>query len=455
MPEKGVELSSKSEIMEEKFTTIRKGIFSILFWSVISAAFIGPGTVTTAAKAGASYGFSLLWALLFSTFTCLLLQEAAARVTIVTGRNIGQALITAATTAKKRIGIIVLVAGAIILGSAAYEAGNILGAVSGLQLLLPWPSWVFTLIIGGIAAAALFFSKTETLAKVLGCMVVVMGISFITTALVIKPDFSALVSGLLIPRIPEGAGAGMLILGLIGTTVVPYNLFLGSGIARRAEGVKMMRFGLAVSIVLGGLISMAVLIVGSSVTGEFSFAAVSGALAADSGPGMSLIFAAGLGAAGISSAITAPLASSITAWSVSGDSPFWRKGGRGFILIWSGVLLTGIVFGITGIRPVPVIILAQALNGLILPFVAITLLYVVNNPKIMTKAYTNSRIQNLLMGFVVFITIILGLTSLVRSAVHITGLSIFSGEQILFVTLMCSFLITLFVFTKIRSIRRN
>jgi manganese transport protein len=441
--------------MKEKFSTLRKGIFSILFWSVISAAFIGPGTVTTAAKAGASYGFSLLWALLFSTFTCLLLQEAAARVSIVTGRNIGQALITAAATAKKRFGIIVLVAGAIILGSAAYEAGNILGAVSGLRLLFPWPPWVFTLIIGGIAAAALFFSKTETLAKVLGFMVVVMGLSFITTAWFIKPDLSALTSGLLIPRVPEGVGAGMLILGLIGTTVVPYNLFLGSGIARKAEGVKMMRFGLAVSILLGGLISMAVLIVGSSVTGEFSFAAVSRALASDLGQGRSLIFAIGLAAAGLSSAITAPLASSITAWSVSGDSPFWRKGGKGFTLVWAGVLLTGIVFGITGIKPVPVIILAQALNGLILPFIAIALLYVVNNPKIMSKEYINSRIQNFLMGFVVLITIVLGLTSLFRSVFQMTGVTVFSDEQVLFVTLFCAFLITLFVSVKIRNIRNN
>ena len=200
---------------------------------------------------------------------------------------------------------------------------------------------------------------------------------------------------------------------------------------------------------------MAVLIVGSSVTGEFSFAAVSRALASDLGQGRSLIFAIGLAAAGLSSAITAPLASSITAWSVSGDSPFWRKGGKGFTLVWAGVLLTGIVFGITGIKPVPVIILAQALNGLILPFIAIALLYVVNNPKIMSKEYINSRIQNFLMGFVVLITIVLGFTSLFRSVFQMTGVTVFSDEQVLFVTLFCAFLITLFVSVKIRNIRNN
>ena len=445
----------KSELLKEKFSAIRKGIFSILFWSVISAAFIGPGTVTTAAKAGAGYGLSLLWALLFSTFTCLLLQEAAARVSIVTGRNIGQALTDGVRSGPRKLGIILLVAGSIILGSAAYEAGNILGAVSGMQLLLPWPSWVFTLLIGGSAAAALYFSKTETLARILGFMVVVMGFSFFTTALFIRPDFSALLSGLLIPSIPDGTGAGLLILGLVGTTVVPYNLFLGSGIANRAESVRMMRFGLAVSILLGGIISMAVLVVGSSVTGEFSFAAVSRSLSSDAGRGMSLVFAAGLAAAGFSSAITAPMASSVTAWSVSGDLPFWRKGGGGFILVWVGVLLTGIVFGITGFKPVPVIILAQALNGLILPIVAVALLHVVNNPKVMKERYINSIFQNILMGFVVLITILLGLTSLFRSAVRLTGFEYLSEERIFPVTLTCSLLITFFVFLKILSLRKD
>ncbi|RLD51406.1 MAG: divalent metal cation transporter, partial [Bacteroidetes bacterium] len=70
--------------------TLRKRILSILFWSVVSAAFIGPGTVTTATKAGVYYNFQLLWALVFSTFATLLLQEASARLTIRSQMNLGE-----------------------------------------------------------------------------------------------------------------------------------------------------------------------------------------------------------------------------------------------------------------------------------------------------------------------------------------------------------------------------
>jgi len=72
--------------------TLRKRISSILFWSIISAAFIGPGTVTTATQAGVYYNFQLLWALVFSTFATLLLQEASARLTIQTKLNLGEAI---------------------------------------------------------------------------------------------------------------------------------------------------------------------------------------------------------------------------------------------------------------------------------------------------------------------------------------------------------------------------
>ena len=441
--------------MKGKFSAVRRGVFSILFWSVISAAFIGPGTVTTAAKAGSSFGCSLLWALLFSTFTCLLLQEAAARVAIVSGMNMGQALIRIAPTGKRKLGIIILVAGAIIIGSAAYEAGNIMGAVSGLRLLLPWPAWIFTLATGGVAFLALYLSRTETLARILGFLVIVMGASFFTTALLVRPDLSSLLQGLLIPRIPEGGGAGMLILGLIGTTVVPYNLFLGSGIARKAEGVKMMRFGLGVSVLLGGVVSMAVLVVGTTVKGNFSFEALSRSLLSDLGPAGAMVFAVGLSAAGLSSAITAPMASSITADSVSGDNEFWKKGGRGFFAVWASVLLTGVVFGLAGLKPVPVIIVAQAFNGLILPVVAVVLMVIVNNPAIMKKEYLNSRIQNFLMVIVVLVTVVLGSTSLAGSFFGITGFIPIPEWQVVAAALVFACLLLVYISRRIKRDMRN
>ena len=115
---------------------------------VIAAAFIGPGTVTTAAASGAKFGYSLLWALLFSTLACIVLQESAARVTIVSGKTIGEAIKKNYRSNRNAW----LVAISIFLGCAAYEAGNILGAISGLALVI---TGVHKAIFSGINSSIL------------------------------------------------------------------------------------------------------------------------------------------------------------------------------------------------------------------------------------------------------------------------------------------------------------
>ena len=99
--------------------SVKKRILNILFWSVVSAAFIGPGTITTAAKSGADFGTELLWALVFPTLACLLLQEAAARLTIVSGKNLGQAIVQQFEKSKSKLLVLLLVLGAVVFGAAA------------------------------------------------------------------------------------------------------------------------------------------------------------------------------------------------------------------------------------------------------------------------------------------------------------------------------------------------
>ncbi len=279
----------------------KKRILNILFWSVVSAAFIGPGTITTAAKSGAAFGTELLWALVFSTLACLLLQEAAARLTMVSGKNLGQAIAKQFEKSKSKWLVLSLVLGAIVLGAAAYEMGNLLGAVAGFQLIFNVPSYILVLIIGAVAAIILSIPSLKIISTIMGFLVVIMGIGFLIAAFLIQPSFSEIVKGAFIPRIPSETEAGVLVLGLIGTTIVPYNLFLGSGISSQKQTVKEMRFGLAVAVLLGGLFSMAVLIVGTSVVGNFSFEELAAALQQKIGPAGKYLLGFGLFAAGFTS----------------------------------------------------------------------------------------------------------------------------------------------------------
>jgi Mn2+/Fe2+ NRAMP family transporter len=396
-------------------------LWSILFWSVISAAFIGPGTVTTAASAGAAHGFALLWALVFSTIACLVLQEASARITVVSGRNLGQALRTRYHTGVAGFAVLLLVLGAIVLGCAAYQTGNILGGVAGASLGSGLSPRILTLIIGAVAALVLSLGRTATVARLLGVLVAVMGVAFLVTAWRLAPDPLSILRGAMIPSLPEGSG--LLILGLVGTTVVPYNLFLGSGLAR-GQALPELRFGLSVAVLLGGLISMGIVVVGTAVDGAFGFDALAEVLDERLGGWSRSMFALGLCAAGVSSAITAPLAAAITARSLfsesnggegEGENEHWPERGWRFRSIWIAVLAIGIGFGLAEVRPIPAIVLAQALNGVLLPLVAVFLLLTVNDRALMGERGLNGAWANSLLAIVVSVTVMLGVVNVAKA----------------------------------------
>lgn len=437
--------------------SLKKRILNILFWSIISAAFIGPGTITTASKAGAEFGFSLLWALVFSTFACIILQEASARIAINTGKNLGEAISIRFIGRSKRLIILLLIISAIIIGSAAYETGNLVGAVAGITLIVDIKPYWLVLIMGLMAAIALSIPSLRIIARLMGYLVLIMGTVFLVTAFMIKPDVGEIIKGAIVPNIPDGSGTGLLILGLIGTTVVPYNLFLGSGIADKNQRINEMRLGLGIAIILGGVISGAVLVVGTAVQGDYSYQSLAAALTDRIGEWAIYLFGFGMFAAGFSSAVTAPLASAITAKSLFGTAKNakWDITSLNFRLVWAFVLLTGILFGVVNIRPIPVIIFAQAMNGFVLPFISVFIVIVVNDPELMGRSKLNGWISNAFMGIVVWVTMVLGGMNILKSIQSITRWSVITHSYSVWILVFITFLFTLGLFYYIFNRRRK
>lgn len=406
-------------------------LLSVLFWSVLAAAFIGPGTVTTCALAGHDFGHALGWALAFSTVACVVLQEAAARLAIVTGDDVGLAL-RRRFNGGAGVAITALVVGAVVVGCAAYEAGNVLGAIAGLGLVVDAPAGPLSVVIVGVAAVLLWPGRTGIIAHAMSALVAVMGVAFAVVAVRVLDDGVAFARGLLTPTLPESST--LVVLGLVGTTVVPYNLFLGSGLARgqhadTAAALQASRFGIVVAVGLGGAISLAIVIAGTASAGSaFSLAALQQVLVDKLGAGATWLLPLGLGCAGLSSAVTAPLAAALTARSLFSPlapsaSPFegpWGPTGLRFRLVWGVVLGSGLAFGLLGIKPVPVIVVAQALNGLVLPLVAAFLLVVMNDARLGDAR--NGMTGNVVQGAVVAVSVVLGVLQLARAAGSAFGL---------------------------------
>ncbi len=450
--------------------SVKKRILSVLFWSVVSAAFIGPGTITTATKAGVFYNFQLLWALVFSTFAALLLQEASARLTINSQLNLGEAIAKKFDGKSSKMLILFIVIVAIIVGCAAYEAGNILGAVEGLGMIFDLPSYVFVAGIGILAMLVFLLDSVHNIAKLMGLVVFLMGIAFLYTALSLKPDWSQVLKGSVIPVIPEGTGSAFLVMALIGTTVIPYDLFLGSGALNKKQSIKDMRFGLTIAIVLGGIISMSIMGVGNAITSSMSdvektqflssidfnkdgYTLLTKHLQSEIGMFAVYVFGFGMFAAGFSSAVTSPLASAITARSLfvnKNNEKRWSSNKLYFKLVLAGVLGVGLLFGFMQVKPIPAIIIAQAFNGLILPLIAVFLIYVVNDPDIIGEDNLNGWVSNILMSIVLWVTLILGFTNIFKSIAKTIGFDIASTDFALLIpVLSASFLISAIVLWRI------
>lgn len=419
-----------------------RNFLNILFWAVISAAFIGPGTITTAASSGALFTYDLMWVLLFSTLACILLQEAASRITIRSGKNMGEIIAEKNRGSRGMLFISVLIVLAICGGAAAYEMGNLIGAREGVWLLFPALKKIVVPVLGISAAMILFVPSLKFIARLMGALVMILGLVFLYTAVQIAPPASEVFKGLIIPTIPAGTRAPWLALALMGTTIVPYNLFLGSGISKGLKKVSEMRWGLIVAILLGGVFSLAVIIVGSAVQGEFSFPALAEALSYRSGVNGKIMLGTGLFAAGFTSAITAPLASAVTLKSLFGkrNNKKWDYNGLYFRLTWLGVLTIGMTFAMIDIRPIPAIILAQALNGILLPLVSFILVYLLHDPGLTGR--TNNTWNSALLGITLATTVIIGLHNLVMAVTKFLDIEFIRPQLAFLVYIAISLLIT-------------
>ncbi|MDY7097792.1 MAG: Nramp family divalent metal transporter [Pseudomonadota bacterium] len=384
--------------------------------ALVTAAFIGPGTVTACTLAGATHGYTLLWALLFATLATIALQEMSARLGLVTQKGLGANLADIFADTIWRWPLVLLVGLALYMGNAAYEAGNLAGAALGIEALAGEGSAVFSasvLAIAVLAGALLVLGSYRLIEKALLVLVVSMAAAFVASFAMVGPDWGALLAGLFTPSVPDGAL--LTVIALIGTTIVPYNLFLhASAVSAKwtdPADLSAVRADTGISIGIGGLIAI---LIASTAAASLFAAGIAVENAGDMarqfeplfGPFAKYLLGIGLFAAGLTSSITAPLA---TAFAMT---EMLRIEGGQKSIAFRGIALSVIVIGaalsLIGIRPVEVIVTAQFANGLLLPIIAAFLLYAMNRSAILGQ-YANGWIANIAGGIVMLVATGLGL----------------------------------------------
>ena len=246
-------------------------------------------------------------------------------------------------------------------------------------------------------------------------LVLFMSFAFFLTAIKIGFDIKSFLSGMFLPKFPDNSL--LIIMGLIGTTVVPYNLFLHVSLAKEKwkspDKLKEARIDTLIAVIVGGFISMCIIISSTSIGLDNLNSAI------DLAKGIEPVFGGfskhlisfGLFAAGLTSAITAPLAAAYVTcgclnWGTDLKSFNFR-------IIWFVVLFIGVVCSSLNISSIEIIKFAQVANGILLPTVTFFLILIANSKKVLGN-YANSWKNNLISLFVFLITLILGIKSVIK-----------------------------------------
>ncbi len=391
---------------------------------IITSAFIGPGTVTICTLAGINYGYSLIWCIIFSIIATCYLQEVSSRLGIISRKGLSEILTDIDNTFIRRI-IISIIFLSLFIGNAAYESGNISGTVMGLETFLGSIEFSllsykinFTPIAIGIFLALIIGNGSyKIFEKILVLLVFTMSITFVLVAITSTPSIKDLLGGLR-PNVTETNF--IYVVGLIGTTVVPYNLFLHSYVAKKrwvtAEDYKSSVYDTVLSIVIGGIISLSIIITAASSQISINQNEIKNAvdlgnqLSPTLGSFSKYFISIGLFCAGITSSITAPIATSYALSGIFNYKAEWSD--KIFKRVAYIVISIGVFFSSVNYNPILVIKLAQFVNGLFLPFIAIFLIWSVNKRNVMGK-YVNSNFYNLLGILIVITSLVISYRSLI------------------------------------------
>ena len=345
----------------------------------------------------------------------------SARIGLVTNKGLAEIIRLETNNPMLKIISILLVLSAIVIGNAAYEAGNISGAIMGAEAMnLPSKmggiNWA-SLVIGAIAFILLVRGNYKIIERWLIGLVLIMSLAFLIAAIATGPSIIAILKGMFIPSFPDRGT--LTIMGIVGTTVVPYNLFLHASLVKEKwEGkahLDDVRKDLYISICLGGFVSIMIIVAaaalhdkGLSVANAMDMAV---SLENILGPTARYVIGLGLFAAGITSAITAPLAAAY----VCTELLDWNKDMKStpFRSVWAFILVIGVLFSSFGWKPIEVIKYAQLTNGILLPVIAGFLLWIVNKRSVMTH-HRNNNWQNAFGLLILAITLALGLKSILK-----------------------------------------
>ncbi len=371
------------------------------------------GGIATYSQDGATYGYATLWMIFVMTFSLVVVQEMAARMGAVTGKGFA-ALIREKFGVRPTLFAMI----ALLLSNAATSVAEFAGIASALELF-----GISKYISVPIAAVSVWLLVVRGSYRRVEKMLLVMSLVFLAyplSALASHPDWPTVFKATVVPTFIPKADFVLLVIATVGTTIAPWmQFFVQSNIVDKGVTAKelfLQRIDVIGGAVAANIIAWFIIVTtgtvlypaGIHITGGEQAAA---ALAPIAGEYASALFAVGLLGASLLAACVLPLTAAYAITEAFG----WERGidrtwaeAPAFNAIYTFVIVFGAALVLIPGAPLfTIMILSQAVNGVLLPFLLIFMIKIINDRRIMGR-YVNSRGFNAVAWSTV--TVVIGLT---------------------------------------------
>lgn len=375
---------------------------------VVAATGVGAADLIATTVAGSKYGYALLWAVVAGCIMKVILVEGAGRYSLATGNTIFEGWSSLGRWTHWYFGPYIVIWGFV------YGAAGMAGVGLALYSLLPFGSVAFWGIFSGLLGLALVWSgRYDLFEKVLTAMVVLMFITMLLAAALTLPNLGEIAAGL-VPVIPEGAMINVLsVAGGVGGTITlaAYGYWLREKGWNTPRFMKVMRLDNGIAYLVTGIFVIATLIVGAELlysaqiaigSGDQGMVDLAGVLADRYGNWMGKLFLIGFWAASMSSLVGVWNGVSLMFADFFGhvqgkphDHPDRLSGGRyyKFYIFW--LTFPPMIMLFLG-QPVYLILAYGVLGALFMPFMAITLLWILNTARTPAE-WRNGTLINIMM----------------------------------------------------------
>ncbi|CAG7574160.1 Divalent metal cation transporter MntH [Barrientosiimonas humi] len=375
---------------------------------VVAATGVGAADLVATLIAGQKYGYALLWAVVVGCLMKIVLVEGAGRYSLATGKTIYEGWSTLGTWTH------IYFVPYIVVWGFVYGAAAMAGTGLPLHSLFPFLSVkVWGIACGLIGLALVWMGRYSLFEKICAALVALMFVTMVGAAIRTLPNLGELVAGL-VPTIPEGGVVNMLAVGggVGGTiTLAAYGYWIREKGWTDERSMGVMRLDNRVAYLVTGIFVVATLIVGAELlysariavsTGDQGLLDLSGVLADRYGEWFGKLFLVGFFSAAMSSLIGVWNGVSLMFADLVGhlkglsqDDPERRAGGkwyRAYILWLTIPPIVLVMFG----RPVWLILAYGVLGAFFMPFLAVTLLWLLNTDRVPAR-WRNGWWSNLLM----------------------------------------------------------